>query len=55
MLQTFTFYCSEDKLEMSGNVTDITVSIKPCLSHIRKSNDAIVLFTIHDENGLVPV
>ncbi|XP_047448836.1 betaine--homocysteine S-methyltransferase 1-like [Mugil cephalus] len=24
VLQTFTFYCSEDKLEISGNVTDIT-------------------------------
>ncbi|KAJ0019343.1 hypothetical protein NQD34_006912 [Periophthalmus magnuspinnatus] len=24
VLQTFTFYCSEDKLELSGNVTDIT-------------------------------
>lgn len=28
VLQTFTFYCSEDKLEMSDNVTDITVSTK---------------------------
>ncbi|XP_068167312.1 betaine--homocysteine S-methyltransferase 1-like [Antennarius striatus] len=26
VLQTFTFYCSEDKLELSGNVTDITGS-----------------------------
>ncbi|XP_037632897.1 betaine--homocysteine S-methyltransferase 1-like isoform X2 [Sebastes umbrosus] len=24
VIQTFTFYCSEDKLEMSGNVTNIT-------------------------------
>ncbi len=28
VIQTFTFYCSEDKLEISGNVTDITVSGK---------------------------
>ncbi|TNN49996.1 Betaine--homocysteine S-methyltransferase 1 [Liparis tanakae] len=29
VIQTFTFYCSEDKLEISGNVTSITVSTKP--------------------------
>ncbi|KAK7933568.1 hypothetical protein WMY93_004464 [Mugilogobius chulae] len=26
VLQTFTFYCSEDKLELSGNVTNITAA-----------------------------
>ena len=29
VIQTFTFYCSEDKLEISGNVKSITVSTKP--------------------------
>jgi len=40
VIQTFTFYCSEDKLEISGNVASITVSTKPF-----PSNKNIVLFT----------
>lgn len=37
VMQTFTFYCSEDKLEISGNVTNITVSKKSTLTVIRHS------------------
>lgn len=41
VIQTFTFYCSEDKLELS-HVTGITVSAEPL-----KSNTTIILFTVH--------
>lgn len=45
-MQTFTFYCSEDKLELSGNVTNITVSTDPLCYFVYNKSGVIFNFNL---------